>query len=532
MKKMKKILLILISTLAIISCSESKVTTLEIPLTSSSQEAVALFTTEVFRPKTGYRTYSPGVNEIINKCLELDPNFYLANAIYGDLGFQLKPEERRERITRSFKNIENVSEIEAAIISSIYESNINGNLLKSESILEDIVNKYPNYYYLRIYLGEFQNIVAKNPKKSESTWKQALKIDPNNSLARLLLSQLHYVTTPDFQLLSREEVNTDKAIELIKEVERAEPNNYICPRLLGNVYRLRGDFDESIRAYEKAMKLIGDENSVEYARVVLVNAHNFVFKKEYEKARELYQKSIDVVRDNGAEPVGTALWSTNTYVYEKKYDEAIKAIDKVENWIFTSVEKMGNLQKNNALYRCDFERYLAFGHSQMKEDAYESLQNMNGHLDIYKNLRKEIASSENEIERIELEVEISKEFNNIWYLILFGEFEDAAEQLKSYSQLSSSYLVYDAKAMINFYQLSGYLNLMAGNVDASLSFYNQIPRELLDGDNYHLYFYALAVNAKGDKEKSVEIFEYLANYNFAGWENSVVRSLAEAQLQG
>ena len=85
--------------------------------------------------------------------------------------------------------------------------------------------------------------------------------------------------------------------------------------------------------------------------------------------------------------------------------------------------------------------------------------------------------------------------------------------------------------MINFYKLSGYLNLMSGNVDASLSFYNQIPRELLDGDNYHLYFYALAVNAKGDKEKSIEIFQYLANYNFAGWENSVVRSLAQAQLK-
>ena len=85
--------------------------------------------------------------------------------------------------------------------------------------------------------------------------------------------------------------------------------------------------------------------------------------------------------------------------------------------------------------------------------------------------------------------------------------------------------------MINFYKLSGYLNLMSGNVDASLSFYNQIPRELLDGDNYHLYFYALAINAKGDKEKSREIFEYLANYNFAGWQNSVVRSLAQGQIE-
>ena len=200
--------------------------------------------------------------------------------------------------------------------------------------------------------------------------------------------------------------------------------------------------------------------------------------------------------------------------------------------LISSTGEMGEMQKNNQLYRCDFERYLAYGHSQMKNDAYESLQNMNGHLDTYKRLRKKISSSDTETERIDLEVEISKEFNNIWYLILFGEFEDAAEQLKSYSQLSSSYLVYDSKAMINFYKLSGYLNLMSGNVDASLSFYNQIPRELLDGDNYHLYFYALAVNAKGDREKSKELFQYLANYNFAGWENSVIRSLAEAQLEG
>ena len=188
-----------------------------------------------------------------------------------------------------------------------------------------------------------------------------------------------------------------------------------------------------------------------------------------------------------------------TYIYDKKYDLAIKAIDKVEELI-NSDNEISDLQRSNRLYLCDFERYLAYGHSQMKEDAYESLQKMNDHAEELKKLRIQIASSESEIERIELESEINKDFNNIWYLILFGEFEDAAEQLKSYSQLSSSYLVYDSKAMINFYKLSGYLNLMSGNVDASLSFYNQIPRELLDGDNYHLYFYALAINAKGDKE--------------------------------
>ena len=350
-------------------------------------------------------------------------------------------------------------------------------------------------------------------------------------MAKLLLSQLHYVTTTDFQLLSREEINMEKAIGLIQEVEKAEPDNYICPRLLGNVYRRRGDFDESIRAYEKAMQLIGDEKSNSYGQLLLVNAHNYVFKKEYETARELYGKSIEILRDNGSQNIFTSLWSAETYVYDKKYDQAIKAIDEVEKWV-NSNNKLSDLQKSNQLYYCDFERYLAFGHSQMKDDAYKSLQNMNAHSDDSRLIRKQLATSDSEVERIELESEINKGFNSIWYLILFGEFENAAEQLKSYSQLSSSYLVFDSKAMINFYKLSGYLNLMSGNVDASLSFYNQIPRELLDGDNYHLYFYALAVNAKGDREKSTEIFEYLANYNFAGWENSVVRSLAQAQLEG
>ena len=46
--------------------------------------------------------------------------------------------------------------------------------------------------------------------------------------------------------------------------------------------------------------------------------------------------------------------------------------------------------------------------------------------------------------------------------------------------------------MVGFYKLSEYLNLMEGNIQQSISFYEQIPKELLEEDNYQLYFYALA----------------------------------------
>jgi len=98
--------------------------------------------------------------------------------------------------------------------------------------------------------------------------------------------------------------------------------------------------------------------------------------------------------------------------------------------------------------------------------------------------------------------------------------------------LSSEFLSFDSKAMINFYKLSGYLNLMEGNVNQSISFYEQIPTELLEGDNYQLYFYALAKKANGNTKKSNELFDYLANYNFAGWENSIIRPLAKNQIKG
>ena len=225
----------------------------------------------------------------------------------------------------------------------------------------------------------------------------------------------------------------------------------------------------------------------------------------------------------------TYRWLAHTYIYEKKYNEAIREINDLEERIINEMN-LDELSLNIYLGQLDFERFLSFGHSQMKEDAYQSIENFSEHLDKQKSLRSDNDTPEDEIQRISLDIDMQKEFHKIWYLILFGEFEEAAKELTSFSLLSSQYLVYDSKAMINFYKLSGYLNLMSGNIDASISFYDQVPREVLDSDNYQLYFYALALSTKGDKEKSQNIFKYLANYNFAGWENSIIRPLAQAQL--
>ena len=118
-------------------------------------------------------------------------------------------------------------------------------------------------------------------------------------------------------------------------------------------------------------------------------------------------------------------------------------------------------------------------------------------------------------------------FGTVFYL----RNNNARKSLRNYSLLSSEFLSYDSKAMVNFYKLSGYLNLMEGNINQSISFYEQIPKELLEGDNYQLYFYALAKKANGNTKQSEELFDYLANYNFAGWENSIIRPLVKSQVK-
>ena len=277
------------------------------------------------------------------------------------------------------------------------------------------------------------------------------------------------------------------------------------------------------------MSLVKDKKGDGMGGLLLISGHNYLFKKEYEKAREFYRASNELNKDLVLQYILTYRWLAHTYIYEKKYNEAIREINDLEKRIINEMD-LDELSLNFYLGQLDFERFLSFGHSQMKEDANESIIKFSAHLDKQKSLRVNKNSTEDEIERISLDIDIQKEFHKIWYLILFGEFEEAARELKSFSLLSSEYLVYDSKAMINFYKLSGYLNLMSGNTNASISFYDQIPREVLDSDNYQLYFYALALSTKGDKEKSQDIFNYLANYNFVGWENSIIRPLAQAQL--
>ncbi|MDA8612157.1 hypothetical protein N9L07_03375, partial [Flavobacteriaceae bacterium] len=141
------------------------------------------------------------------------------------------------------------------------------------------------------------------------------------------------------------------------------------------------------------------------------------------------------------------------------------------------------------------------------------------------------AVDQNEITKIEYNVESNKYEMKIWFNILFGNYEQAKDLLAEFKTLSEEGLSWNPNALNTYHLLSGYNSLMEGDPALSLDFYSKIPIETLDDDNYHSYFKALAMKATGLQEESKKLMVKLANDNFATWQNSVVKNLAKAQIK-
>ena len=91
---MKKIIYIFLIALTTLGCS-NEIEVINIPLTSSSDEAKDLFISDVVSVRTGYRMGAPQVLPILDKIFELDSKFYLANALRGSYNNNLNSGEKR-----------------------------------------------------------------------------------------------------------------------------------------------------------------------------------------------------------------------------------------------------------------------------------------------------------------------------------------------------------------------------------------------------------------------------------------------------
>lgn len=520
---MKKLILLLISALTIISCSET-IEAERIPWTSTSEEAKALF--DEFLTNIERRQWDPEIQEaLFDSIAKLDPNFFVPKLFNN---FK-DADERRVLVRLAYENKDKVSDLESRFIESNFERRINGSIVKQDQIMDAIIADYPQYYQLRIWSGDIKN--GLDVKASEKRWEEALEINPNSFEANVNLAFLHFPTGVNFTMLASDDRDLKKAETLLNNAKKILPESSRPSRFLGNVYRAQSEFDKALAAYKESLEIIKEyetgDKSDPYANSLLMVGHVYTFQEKYDEARTYYEDAIKISNEFWKVSIGEL--KSHTYMYQKDFAGAVFVLSEIQDQIKTF--DIDTIQKTNYTIWMETAKFRAFGHSQKQDETIASVKKIKD----LRSSRSEIllanAFDDTEKQRILSNLSNSNMELDIWYNILFGNYDTARAQINDYNSMAQKELEFDPNAMNNFYKFSGYLNLMEGNPQQSIAEYSNLSKVDMSDDSYHSYFLALAKKAIGEEEQSKEMFVALANDNFATWQNSIIKNLAKAQIK-
>jgi len=522
---MKKIILLLIASLTIISCSETKQELKRISFTSDSEQAIALM--EEFMMNSENREAESDIQQkLIDSILKLDPNFAMAK-IFRWWG---AGETNRERIISAYESIDKVSDLEGRFISAEYERRINGNIVKQDQIMDKLIEDYPEHWQLRVNSGYIKNQLL-DAKGSEKRWEEALELNPGSYEALTSLVFLH-IESGASTMLPANDRDLEKAKAYLETVRALNPASSRPDRYMGNIYRKENDLDKALASYQKANNMIEDKESQLYRNGLLMQGHVYTFKGEYDEGREKYYEGRSGAMKNQDYQWSMAFtnYIAQGYLYQKDFASAISVLSEMQQTVESFEET--ELQKINRKSFLEFFKFIAFGHSQKPEETLASISKIKELNEKATQIRLSSSDlNQQQKERIILNRDTGNLSFDVWYNILFGNYDEARALLDEFSILSAKQLSYNPNSMDDFFKFSGYLNLMEGKPQEAIDFYSRVSKVIIDDDNYHRYFLALANKAIGNTEESNIMLTSLATDNFARWQNAIVKNLAKAQIE-
>lgn len=521
---MKKLIIIFSMFISFIACEQEKEEVKRIQWTSSSSEAISLF--NEFIMNIEHRRWNPEKQEaLMDSILKIDPEFHVAKT-YDNFGTR---EERQTSFLSAYENRDQLSEIEKRMIEAEYEIRVNGNRNKQDQLMDELIIDFPEYYQLRIWSGDIKNQL--DVKSSKIRWEEALNINPKAFEAIANLAFLHFPTGNDFNMLAEDERDLNEAEAMLKKGEQLYPNSSRWPRFLGNVYRAQSDFDKALTSYKKSLELIekyeAGKESNPYANSLLMVGHVNTFQGNYDEARKYYDQAIEI--SNSWWKVAISELKAHTYIYQKDFSKAIFLLSDVQEKIKEFDEE--EIFKINTTSFLERTKFLAFGHSQKEEETLLSMEKNRKLGEQRLSIQLANAVDENQKSRFILDNKTGNLAQQIWFNILFGNYEKSNELMGEFKSLVEQQSAYNSNAYDEYHKFDGYLKLMEGNPEESIVAYSNLSKEVLGNDGYHAYFLALAKKATGQNEESKEMFVRLANDNFATWQNAIVKNLAKAQIK-
>mgnify|MGYP001207304516 FL=1 len=491
-----------------------------IPLTTNSEKALELMRTVMANAEEFRGNDNPSLLEEI---LRLDPNFYYAKT-YNSL--LLENNTYRTNLNNAYENRSNVSEIEEKIIEATYQQYINLNTVLADKIIDDLVSTYPDYYQLRLLSADLKNDLM-DPYAKDIRYAEILEQNPKSFPALFRRAQLHFPVDNDIVNFPIEERDLELATSLLLQAASVQPKNPGPQRFLGNVYRGQNNLSMAKQAYESSRLLMGEPDEIDsrYSNILLMLGHVETFSGNYKDARKLYDNSIEFL--NFRQKPTYFQFPVFTYFYERDYEQAIISFSKMRSEINTSDQDQEWKTENITLMEENI--FVSHLHNSNEQGANKSLQQIAGFKRNELNSYLTSGASREQLLALKNNNDIYLQELRLWKDIIFGA-SNVEQQLNRLKTLLEKNLAQDPNAMTSYHKYSGYAAIMAGDDQAAIRHYSVISNIEMDDDNYHSYFYAIALRGSGDTEKSSAILKRVAENTFATRGAALVQMLAKRQL--
>ncbi len=454
----------------------------EITITTNSDEALKLFLNgrDVF--ETGK---FPQAAQLFDKAIAVDKNLalaYMYSAISG-VGYNVS----RENLSKAVGLIDKVSVGEKHLIL-YYEAIFDNEGAKQKQELDSLLNLYPDDKRVQDLAGIYYYSKQDYPNALNHL-KKAVAIDSTFAQS---YNMLGYVFLGMENFTAAEEP-FKKYIEL--NPKEANPYDSYAEFLL-----IQGRYDESIEQYKKAI-----QTDPEFVLALIGIGNNYIFKKNYNKARDYYQQYYDK-SFNINQKFAALWWKAVSYVYEGNINEAIEVLDErselaIKNnapiYVINGYSYAGVILTDNGNI-IEAEKYFNKAadfnkSSDMDETNHKAYEIFSGldrcHLKI---LKKNIDGAEKDLGNLKQEVEKRQVTNEINYLNL----------------------------------IYGILEYSKGNYDLALEYFNKSDKE----SPYTWYWEAITQEKAGNTQETKRLYKKIASSNINSMELALVRNKAIKKL--
>jgi tetratricopeptide (TPR) repeat protein len=479
--------------LLFIGCELKTQKTTDIPVTSSSEEAIALF--EKGRDALDfYRT--DDARALFDEAISLDTDFALAYLYRAFTA--ISAGDWRTHVDKAKAAMEKASKGEQVLIKMTLTVLTNDREERMR-LAEELVKLYPESPRAWIELGN-QLDGMKKYEEAREKYNKAAEIDQSFVPdCRRMWGSYMFNDPKDF---AKAEEYAKKQVELRGD----EAQVYID---LGDVYRGQNNLEKARKSYTKATE-VNPKSHVAFSK----KGHANSFLGNLDEARSDYQMSTEVAVTGGSK-IGWANFGTFTYLYADDFKGALAANQKVMDNM--SEYSLKEEEVPGAMSNCCYNRYMMAMYGGDYESANSALKKYITHTDEW----LEQLNSPDYSRQM-------KSYNEI-YKGRLAAYEGRFDEAMSLAEASKEFIKddKDPRKFEDYYRLIGTIHLLKKDYAKAAEAFDKANDQAI----MVKFLKGQVMEGLDRNEEAKSLFNEVATFNFNGVEYALVRNKAIVKVK-